>query len=256
MTNHAPAASAPLALCAFPFEAHAIRACLIDGEPWFVAKDIFAALDISFYGQRSLKQIPEHWRGVGSFATPLSNQHGEYGEQEQEFLIIAEPAVYKIAFRSNKPSAEAFTNRVAEIITTIRKTGRFEIRPVQRLSGAQVGELSRRVDCLSRHFRHNDEARQQVFNALRMAFNVEHVNEIPASHYDAALAWVKAREEAAEEMADWIRALQLKFLKEVLCLSAPWTPTIRRKWLKAFGVMPETPDWLAMQEELRRLGKA
>jgi hypothetical protein len=44
-----------------------------------------------------------------------------------ETRLISEPAVYKLAFRSNKPEADAFTNWVAsEVLPTIRKTGRYE----------------------------------------------------------------------------------------------------------------------------------
>jgi prophage antirepressor-like protein len=49
-----------------------------------------------------------------------------YGEQDQEFVTINEPALYKLAFRSNKPAAEEFTNWVAsEVLPAIRKTGRY-----------------------------------------------------------------------------------------------------------------------------------
>jgi hypothetical protein len=59
-----------------------------------------------------------------NLATPSETQSGR-GGGAQDLLIIAEPAVYKIAFRSDKPEAERFTDCVAEIVTTIRKTGRY-----------------------------------------------------------------------------------------------------------------------------------
>ena len=41
--------------------------------------------------------------------------------------MLSEPAVYKLAFRSNKPEADAFTNWVAsEVLPAIRKTGKYE----------------------------------------------------------------------------------------------------------------------------------
>lgn len=46
----------------------------------------------------------------------------------QSFKCINEPAVYKLAFRSSKPRAEAFTNWIAsEVVPAIRKTGKYEV---------------------------------------------------------------------------------------------------------------------------------
>jgi prophage antirepressor-like protein len=110
----------------FDFQNHTIRTITEAGETWFVAKDVFAALDISWTGSQSLTAIPENWRVVRNFLTTLKNQHGEYGEQEKEFILINEPALYKLAFRSSKPAAEEFTNWVAsEVLPAIRKTGRY-----------------------------------------------------------------------------------------------------------------------------------
>lgn len=50
-----------------------------------------------------------------------------------ETRLISEPAVYKLAFRSNKPQADAFTNWVAsEVLPAIRKTGKYEAPPKQK----------------------------------------------------------------------------------------------------------------------------
>jgi hypothetical protein len=42
--------------------------------------------------------------------TPLINQHGNQGVGDKDTTLINESALYKSAFRSNKPSADAFTN--------------------------------------------------------------------------------------------------------------------------------------------------
>ncbi|TYT73255.1 BRO-N domain-containing protein [Desulfobotulus mexicanus] len=110
----------------FTFEKHTVRTLSEGGEIWFVAKDVYTALEIAWRGEESLSNIPVNWRGVRSFRTPLKNQHGVYGEQDQDFIIINEPALYKLAFRSNKPAAEDFTNWVAsEVLPAIRRTGRY-----------------------------------------------------------------------------------------------------------------------------------
>jgi prophage antirepressor-like protein len=120
------------------FQDHQIRSIIDDqGNPWFVAKDVFAALEIAWKRSDSLKQIPKTWikgagdtgplcnvKGAGKFPTPGG---------EQELIFINEPAVYMIAFRSNKPNAILFTEWVAgEVLPTIRKTGKYALPALQK----------------------------------------------------------------------------------------------------------------------------
>jgi prophage antirepressor-like protein len=56
---------------------------------------------------------------VNNFHIRKLNNRGE--------LFLTESGVYKLAFKSNKPNAEAFTNWVAdEVLPTIRRTGKYE----------------------------------------------------------------------------------------------------------------------------------
>ncbi|MDI3535477.1 MAG: hypothetical protein PWQ82_1842 [Thermosediminibacterales bacterium] len=105
----------------FNYEGQSVRTIIDDGEPWFVAKDVCDVLDIAWRGQQTLVNIREDWKGVRNFRTPGGIQ---------EMIVIKEPAVYKLAFRSRKEEAERFTDWVAgEVIPSIRKTGRYELYP-------------------------------------------------------------------------------------------------------------------------------
>ncbi|MDY0162181.1 Bro-N domain-containing protein [Desulfobotulus sp.] len=124
----------------FSFQNHTVRTLSENGETWFVAKDVCDSLEIAWKGSDSLQSIPESWRVLRSFRTTLKNQHGEYGEQEKDVVLINEPALYKLAFRSNKPAAEEFTNWVAsEVLPAIRKTGSYTADPGLRVTAAQEG---------------------------------------------------------------------------------------------------------------------
>lgn len=106
-----------------------IRMQMIDGEPWFVAKDVAFALDITWSGH-TLDAIPEDWKGMVNLTTPSS---GERGGGTQTLTVINEAALYKLAFRSNKPEADRFVNWVAgTLLPTLRKTGRYEIGTTKR----------------------------------------------------------------------------------------------------------------------------
>ena len=101
----------------FQFNNFPIRTQIEENNLWFAAKDVCAALGIGWNGT-TLSAIQPDWQGMRRFRTPSGNQ---------QLRAISEPAVYKLAFRSNKPEADAFTNWVAsEVIPSIRKTGKYE----------------------------------------------------------------------------------------------------------------------------------
>lgn len=102
----------------FQFKGFTIRTQVEDEHLWFVAKDVCAALDIDWSG-KTLSVIPDSWQSMGKVPTLCRGM--------QRVKRISEPAVYKLAFRSNKPEADAFTNWVAsEVLPSIRKTGKYE----------------------------------------------------------------------------------------------------------------------------------
>lgn len=123
-------------LIQFTFETGEIRSLLdANGVAWFIASDVFSILDIAWRGQESLANIKETWKGVRKLRTPRG---------EQNLIIIAEAAVYKLAFRSNKPEAERFTDRVAEIVVELRKTDSYSMPDTQpnALPGDTASETS------------------------------------------------------------------------------------------------------------------
>ena len=102
-----------------------IRTQQVNDEPWFVAKDVVAALGIGWNGT-TLASIPDEWKGMRTFRTPSS---GTRGGGEQMLTVINESALYKLAFRSNKPQADAFVNWVAGVVLPqIRQTGQYRIK--------------------------------------------------------------------------------------------------------------------------------
>ena len=94
-----------------------------DGEAWFVARDVCSVLTIPWRGD-TLNQLPGDWRGMRKLRTPGNPGHG--GGGLQSVTVINEAGLYKLAFRSNKPEAEEFTNWVASVVLpSIRKHGAY-----------------------------------------------------------------------------------------------------------------------------------
>ena len=108
----------PVSSSPFQFNNLPIRTQVEENKLWFAAKDVCAALGIGWNGT-TLSAIPDDWQSMRKFRTLRRG--------DQNIRSINEPAVYKLAFRSNKPEADAFTNWVAsEVIPSIRKTGKYE----------------------------------------------------------------------------------------------------------------------------------
>ena len=102
-----------------------IRTQQVNNEPWFVAKDVANALDIAWSGA-TLSNIPDDWQGMMSFNTPCGNYQGG---GLQQLKVINEAALYKLAYRSNKPQADTFVNWVAGVVLPqIRQTGQYRIK--------------------------------------------------------------------------------------------------------------------------------
>lgn len=97
-----------------------LRGLTIDGEPWFVGKDVAAALG---YGTgKSLanavaKHVAVEDKGVTEMMTPGG---------KQKMTIINESGLYSLILSSKLESAKAFKHWVtAEVLPTIRKTGGY-----------------------------------------------------------------------------------------------------------------------------------
>ena len=97
-----------------------LRGLTIDGEPWFVGKDVAAALG---YGNgKSLanavaKHVAVEDKGVTEMMTPGG---------KQKMTIINESGLYSLILSSKLESAKAFKHWVtAEVLPTIRKTGGY-----------------------------------------------------------------------------------------------------------------------------------
>lgn len=101
----------------FQFEKSKVRALEIDNEPWFVGKDIAEILGYSQPSVAISKNVPAEFKGVAKMETPGGKQN---------VVIINEPGLYKLIFKSHASNAEKFTNWVAsEVLPQIRKTGAY-----------------------------------------------------------------------------------------------------------------------------------
>ena len=103
-------------LSVFAFDSHAVRVVLVDGEPWFVGKDVAEVLGY----KDTTNAIKLHCKGVAKHH-PLSTPGGL-----QEVRIISEPDMLRLVVGSKLPAAERFERWVfEEVLPSIRKTGAY-----------------------------------------------------------------------------------------------------------------------------------
>lgn len=116
----------------YQFEGANIRAMEINGEPWFVGKDVAEALGYA----DPTTAIRSHCRGVQKLH-PIVDTLG----RKQETRILSEPDVLRLIINSTLPAAERFERWVfEEVLPSIRKNGTYtaksSITPLKATSEA------------------------------------------------------------------------------------------------------------------------
>lgn len=100
-----------------------LRTLTIDGEPWFVGKDVAEALGYGDTAQAIRKHISDEDKMGGRFDAPsVTDNMG----RTQYPVWINESGLYSLILSSKLESAKTFKHWVtAEVLPTIRKTGGY-----------------------------------------------------------------------------------------------------------------------------------
>lgn len=99
------------------------------GEPWFVGKDVAAALGYSQTTKAVREHVKDSHKGVSEIDTPGG---------KQQLTVIDEAGLYSLVMRSKLPQAEEFQEWVtAEVLPAIRKTGGY-IAGSEKMSDAEL----------------------------------------------------------------------------------------------------------------------
>ena len=126
------------------FKGAAVRAVTIDGEPWWVAKDVCEVLGIR-NSRDAVSRLDDDEKGVGKTDTLGGSQ---------ELVVVSEPGLYKLIARSNKPEAKTFLRWVThDVLPSIRATGSYiapgaaptladQLAPVMQMLAANLQALT------------------------------------------------------------------------------------------------------------------
>lgn len=104
----------------YTFRGTQVRTIVLNGVPYFVAKDVCSALDISNH-KDAVSRLDEDERRGSALPTPSGTQR---------MAIVNESGLYHLIFQSRKPEAKAFRKWVtSEVLPELRRTGSYATLP-------------------------------------------------------------------------------------------------------------------------------
>lgn len=108
----------------FTYQSNEVRTVELDGEPWFVLKDVCQILGIADH-KVTARRLEEDEVCL----TPLTDSIG----RKQETTVINESGLYSVILRSDKEEAKPFRKWVtSEVLPTIRKTGGYMVQGMSK----------------------------------------------------------------------------------------------------------------------------
>lgn len=100
----------------FKYQNNDVRTVELNGEPWFVLKDVCEVLGLTDTGRTAERLDPDE----------LTRTTLVSGGQNREMYIINESGLYNVILRSDKPEAKPFRKWVtSEVLPSIRKHGAY-----------------------------------------------------------------------------------------------------------------------------------
>ncbi len=224
-----------------------VRVIVRDGEPWFCAADVCRVLDIK-NGKHLVKSRLD---ADGVVQNYLIDSMG----RRQQNNMINEPNLYRLIFRSDKKEAKQFQDWVFnEVLPQIRKTGSYQgdMPSLEPISHAQRMALKREVNKLDSGwvFKHEDIG-FGFYNLVRVKYNLHHIDELPAIHFDSVMAMVKEVSARHEQMIDVFNDIRRYLLNEFILGNSIWTPTVKKRFKQQIGKsLPPRPDWVKLNNQL------
>jgi prophage antirepressor-like protein len=106
------------------FEDEMVRTLSIEGEPWFVGKDVCRCLEIGNHRDALGRLDDDERRDCVGIADAIG--------RKRETIVISEPGVYRLVFTSRSEAAGRFKRWLAhEVLPAIRRTGAYTAEPAR-----------------------------------------------------------------------------------------------------------------------------
>ncbi|WP_233113692.1 P22AR C-terminal domain-containing protein [Aggregatibacter actinomycetemcomitans] len=166
-------------LCTFNFESKSIRTLAINNEPWFVAKDVCDAINLT-NSRMSLLALDDDEKGVSLIYTPSG---------QQEMNIISESGMYTLILRCRDAVKKGSVPHrfrkwvTAEVLPAIRKTGKYEAKTT-------VDDRTGLRNAVNMLVSKKGLIYSEAYNLVHQYMNVERIEDIPADKLQSAVEYV------------------------------------------------------------------
>ena len=165
-------------LSTFNFESNSIRTLVINNEPWFVAKDLCNAINISNY-RDAIERLDEDEKGVA-----LTDTLGG----KQEMNIVSESGMYALILRCRDAVKKGSVPHrfrkwvTSEVLPQIRKTGSYSKTTVDQRTG-----LRNAVNMLvsKKGLIYSD-----AYHLIHQRFNVESIEDLTLEQLPEAVEYI------------------------------------------------------------------
>ena len=189
-----------------------VRTVTIDGEPWFVGKDVATALGYSNHRQAIINHIDEEDKLDG---VSIRDSIG----REQTPVLINESGLYSLILLSKLPAAKKFKHWItSEVLPQIRKNGSYVITACDEIDNKERIQIARLIAFTPRN---RLNAVKQILSPI--------IGEIEIESFASAtlMTDTEAVYEAVEEIlendnavlkvfGDGVRALDTKLFRSTL----------------------------------------
>jgi len=207
MTNSSQNSSA---VSVFQFQpSFDVRVIVIDGNPWFVAGDVAAALEYRDAANMT-RFLDDDEKGTHNVSTPSGNQ---------QMTVINESGLYSAILKSRKPEAKKFKKWVtSEVLPSIRKTGSYTIpqppKPsVEPISPKQYRELSYMVDCIANAFHLKQSAEWWAWRVMRELSGGLPAANMPVVFFPEAQRRLKDMAIESSKLKNGVFAIERAFMR-------------------------------------------
>lgn len=125
----------------FTYNDKAVRVTEINGEIWFVAKDVCEILELSDVN-KATRNLDDDEKGTNFIRTPGGMQ---------DMTIISESGLYALVMKSRKPNAKQFSRWVRhDVLPSIRKTGGYSLPNVSAPAPDSLNVRLKELDAKNR----------------------------------------------------------------------------------------------------------
>ena len=164
-----------------------VRMTLIDGEPWFVGKDIADILGYVAARNALRDNVDEEDKMVVQMSDiqDCTSEVLPDHMKGSKITIINESGLYSLILRSEKPEAKKFKKWItSEVIPSIRKTGSFSMKSLKPMVPSTLADyvygFNAYIAGLKANLNISDASTAGLYNRLAVAMGYPEVDYVPS----------------------------------------------------------------------------